>query len=257
MRDIIPIRDYLKRGIVVNKFRELIEAPARIIRTANPDIVRRLKKHKPPPTKPSLKLVKPLLPKGPGLQFERDGQRLEYIFKHGGRWVIDTNHAAQRMGERNSYSNKEIEGFFRRMINKYLSMGPEYTNLNNPEFLFFSKSMNQGMIIAYRKDFKKIDSKKHFVVVTFFPKGSKRVKRGTDIIMIESYDYGAGPIFSDEFVEYMSQLRCQYGTSYECFFDGKQTYIPECIQIENIKFDIIFCEGKLFQISDFEVIEID
>lgn len=243
---------------MVDKFRKLLEEPARIIRTANPDIVRRLKKDKPRPTKPKLKLVKPLLPEKPGrLQFTRGGSRLEYIFKHGGRWVIDTNHAAQRMGERNSYSDKEIEGFFRRMIDKYLSLGPAYTNLNNPEFLFFSKSLNQGMIIAYRKDFKKIDNKKHFVVVTFFPKGSKRVKRGTDIIMLESYDYGDGPIFSDEFTEYMDQIRCQYGSPYNCFLDGKQTYIPECIQLEDTKFDIIFCEGKLFHISDFEVIEID
>jgi len=222
----------------VQVFRQLLEAPARIIRTANPDIVKRLKKDKPP----NLKVVPP---------------GSEYIFNHKGRYVIDTNHAAQRMAERNSYSKKEIDTFFRRMIEKYLSMGPSYTNLNNPEFLFFSKSLNQGMIIAYRKDFKRIDSKKHFVVVTFFPKGSKRVKRGTDIIMLESYDYGNGPLYSDEFVEYMEQLRCQYGKSYECFLDGTSTYIPECIQIEDIKFDIIFCEGKLFQFSDFEVIEID
>ncbi|MHC4951854.1 MAG: hypothetical protein ACYTEU_12860, partial [Planctomycetota bacterium] len=114
------------------------------------------------------------------------------------------------------------------------------------------------MIIAYRKDYKRIDNKKHFVVVTFFPRGNKFAKPGTETILIESYDYGNGQKkYSDEFVEYMSWLRCQYGSPYECFLDGKQTYIPECIQIEDVKFDIIFCEGKLFQISDFEVIEID
>lgn len=224
------------------KFRQLLETPAKIIRTANPDVVRRIKKSR-PDKKPDLKLVKP--------------DPNEYIFKHKGRYVIDTSHAARRMAERNSYSQKELETFFRRMIEKYLSMGSDYLKLNNPEFLFFSKSLNQGMIIAYRKDFKKIDSKKHFVVVTFFPRGNKFAKPGTETILIESYDFGNKKAFSDEFTRYMSWLRCHYGSQYECFLNGKQTYIPECIQLEDVTFDIIFCEGKLFQISDFEVIEID
>lgn len=241
---------------MTDNFRDLLEAPARIIRTANPEVVRRLKKDRPQRRKPDLKLVKPLTPDKPGrLQFDKDGQRLEYIFQHRDRWVIDTNHAAQRMQQRNSYSNKELATFFRRMIDKYLSLGPDYLKLNNPEFLFFSKSLNQGMIIAYRKDFKKIDNKKHFVVVTFFPRGNKRAKPGTEIIMLESHEHGQS--FSEKFINYMSWLRCNFGSQYECFLNGEQTYVPECIQLEDVKFDIIFCEGKLFQISDFEVIEID
>lgn len=249
---------YPIRTIILNKFRELLESePARIIRTANPAIVRRLKKDR-----PKLSAVPPptgdyLFKKNKDLQPAPLTSESEYIYQHKGRYVIDTNHAAQRMAERNSYSKKELDTFFRRMIEKYLSMGSKYTSLNNPEFLFFSKSMNQGMIIAYRKDYKRIDSQKHFVVVTFFPKGSKRVKKGTDIIMLESYDHGTGPIFSDEFVEYMSCLRNEFGHPYECFLKDGTDYIPECIQLEDVQFDIIFCEGKLFNIADFEVIEID
>lgn len=109
----------------------------------------------------------------------------EYIFKHKGRWVIDTDHAAARMIQRKQLSQKQMDFFFRKMIEKYLSMGPKYTNLNNPEFLFFSKSLNQAMIIAYRRDYKKIDSQKHFIIVTFFPRGNRRARPGTDTIMLE------------------------------------------------------------------------
>ena len=75
--------------------------------------------------------------------------------------------------------------FFRKMIEKYLGMGPKYTNLNNPEFLFFSKSLNQAMIIAWRRDYKRIDSQKHFIIVTFFPRGNKRARPGTETILLE------------------------------------------------------------------------
>ena len=237
---------------MAKKFRELLEEPARIIKPANPEIVARLK------AKDDLTKF---MAKGTRLEFIRDGISLEYIFKHKGRWVIDTTHAAQRIVERGVFSIKEMEFFFRKMIEKYMSMGSKYTSLNNPEFLFFSKSLNQGMIVAYRKDFKKIDNQKHFVIITFFPRGSKRTKQGTETILLEAYTYGTSPVYSDEFVRYISELRCNHGKEYECFTEagyGDTDYIPECIKIKGCpEFDIIFCEGKLFQIANYHVIECD
>jgi hypothetical protein len=109
----------------------------------------------------------------------------EYLFKYNGRWVIDTNHAITRFMQRNQLTTKQLETFFRRMIDKYLSMGPRYLKMNNPEFLFFSKSLNQGMIIAFRRDYKRIDSLKHFIIVTVLPRGKRRPKPGTDVILLE------------------------------------------------------------------------
>lgn len=228
-------------------FRNLLDEGAKIIAPPNPEVVARLKSKQ--------DLTKYMSTKG--LQFERDGVRLEYILKHKGRWVIDTTHAAQRIVERGVFSVKEMEFFFKKMIEKYLSLGSRYTNLNNPEFLFFSKSLNQGMIVAYRRDFKKVDNQKHFVIVTFFPRGSRRTKKGTETILLESYAYWKNdPVYSDEFTAYMSELRCTYGKEYECHLDGD--YIPECISIDGCEeFDIILCEGKLFQIANYNVIEID
>ncbi len=238
-------------------YRELLEA-AKIIRTANPDIVRRLRKDKPKTNGNGYKNKK------------KNGRKVvpmhamfgktEYIFKHKGRWVIDTNHATERMAQRNQFTKKEIEVFFRKMIEAFLKKGSRYTDMDiysgANEFLFFSKSLNQGMIIAYRKDYKNIDDNQHFVVVTFFPRGAKRAKKGTETIMLESYIFEDGPVYSDEFMEYMSELRHFYGSKYG--YGKDQTYIPECITLdENTRFDIIFCEGKLFQIADYRVIEID
>lgn len=231
----------------MTNFRNLLEG-AKVISPPNPEIIARLKK------KDDLTRF---MAKGPRLEFERNGVRLEYIFKHKKRWVIDTTHAAQRIVERGVFSVKEMEFFFRKMIEKYLSLGSKYTNLNNPEFLFFSKSLNQGMIVAYRKDFKKVDNQKHFVIVTFFPRGSRRTKKGTDTIMLESYSYGNDSVYSDEFMFYMSELRQQYGRpANECFLGGD--YIPESICIDECAdFDIVFCDDKLFQICNYHVIECD
>lgn len=223
----------------MTKFRQLIEA-AKIIKPADPAVAAKLRAQK---TR--------LMSKG-GLEFSRDGQRLEYIMKHKGRWVIDTTHAAQRIVERGVFSIKEMERLFKRMMDTF--MRSSYSTTNNQEFLFFSKSLNQGMIVAYRKDFKKIDNQKHFVVITFFPRGNKRAKPGTETILLEAYEYGTSPVFSPEFTRYISELRCDHGEGYECF-DGD--YIPECIKIKDCpEFDIIFCEGKLFQIANYNVIEI-
>ena len=158
-------------------FRKLLEG-VKILAKPSPEILARIK------SKKSTDLST-FMAKGKRIEFERDGVKLEYIFKHKGRWVIDTDHAAARIVQRGQISERAMEFFFRKMIEKYLSMGPKYTNLNNPEFLFFSKSVNQGMIIAYRRDYKKIDSQKHFIIVTFFPRGNRRARPGTDTIMLE------------------------------------------------------------------------
>jgi hypothetical protein len=159
-------------------FRKLLEG-VKVLAKPSPEILARIK--------PKSKDLSTFMAKGKRLELERDGVKLEYIFKHKGRWVIDTSHAAARIVQRGEISSRAMEFFFRKMIEKYLSMGPKYTNLNNPEFLFFSKSVNQGMIIAYRRDYKKIDSQKHFVIVTFFPRGNRRARPGTDTIMLERY----------------------------------------------------------------------
>jgi hypothetical protein len=150
------------------KYRSLLEdGGVKILAPPSPEILARIQKKA------------PAAPKG-DMDFSS-----EYLFKHKGRWVIDTDHAAERMVQRKQLTSKQMKFFFRKMIEKYLSMGSKYTNLNNPEFLFFSKSLNQGMIIAFRRDYKNIDSKKHFIIITFFPRGNKRARKGTETIMLE------------------------------------------------------------------------
>jgi hypothetical protein len=150
------------------KYRSLLEG-AKVLAPPSPEILARIQKKPPAAT----------TRKG-DLDFTD-----EYLFKHKSRWVIDTDHAAERMVQRKQLSSKQMEFFFRKMIEKYMSMGSKYTNLNNPEFLFFSKSLNQGMIIAFRRDYKRIDSKKHFIIITFFPRGNKRARPGTETILLE------------------------------------------------------------------------
>jgi hypothetical protein len=173
----------------MQNYRNLIE-DARVIAPPNPEIVARIQKK----NELSLYIASN---DGKSLEFERDGIHLKYIFKYKGRWVITTNHAALRIVQRGQISLKGMEFFFRSMIKKYLSMGPKYTNLNNPEFLFFSKSLNQGMIIAYRKDKMKIDNQKHFVIVTIFPRGKKLAKPGTESILLETLYPGYEIIICD------------------------------------------------------------
>lgn len=160
-------------------YRNLLEG-AKVIAPSSPEIVAALKQGK-----------AEIMAKS-GLEFNRSGHRLKYIFKYKGRWVIDTEHAAERRVQRGSVSLKEMETFFKNMIEKFLSEKRRGSN-----FLIFSRKLNQGLVIDYRLDYKKVDTQKHFIIVTFLPRGKSQPKSGTAVILIEKLFPGYNVIVCD------------------------------------------------------------
>jgi hypothetical protein len=163
----------------MSSYRNLIEG-AKVIKPSTPEIVAALKQGK-----------GEIMAKS-GLEFNRAGVQLKYIFKYKGRWVIDTEHAAERRVQRGSVSLKEMETFFKNMIDTFLSEKRRGYN-----FLIFSRKLNQGIVIDYRLDYKKIDAQKHFIIVTFLPKGKSQPKSGTAVILIEKLFPGYNVIVCD------------------------------------------------------------
>jgi len=98
----------------------------------------------------------------------------EYQLKHRGRWVIDTSHALDRMDERDVELRN---GSLRAMVDRVMGL-KNYARLPyNTEFFVWFRSMQQGAIVAHRRDTKSGSKKLHFFVVTVYPKG-KRPEQG-------------------------------------------------------------------------------
>jgi hypothetical protein len=97
----------------------------------------------------------------------------EYIIQHNGRWIIDTTHALERMAERETAPMVELEDNFKKMVDRIMTLKTYHKLPYNTEFFVWFRSIQQGFIVAHRRDTKIGSKKLHFFIVTAYPKGSK------------------------------------------------------------------------------------
>lgn len=165
------------------------------------------------------------------------------IFTHRGRHVIDTNHAVDRFNQRNSLPKEDLDLLFKRMIDKFLNK-----EIDHPEeFLVYSMSLHQGLIVAYRKDKYTDESTKQFFVVTFLPPGKKNPRPGTPTITVEQYynDY------SDNLIIYINDLMSYNNT---LLTEEQKTYDYETINLNGL--EVILSENKIYDFK-IPVVEIE
>lgn len=115
----------------------------------------------------------------------------EYIFNYRGKNVIDTKHSIDRRYERVKkgefyLSEKELVSFFKNIIDYLISRDAEWVDIKETEILFFSKSLDQGIVIAYRRDYRDKKGEKHPVIITYLPRGRSNPKPGTVKVLLES-----------------------------------------------------------------------
>lgn len=179
----------------------------------------------------------------------------EYIFYYRGRYVIDTKHATERKIQRNQITQQEVETLYKRMIDDMLKKNESYQNTDG-HYLFFSKSLNQGIVIHYRHDGKKKERKERdFIIITFLPRGNSYPQQNTKKVVLENYENN--DYFSEEFVNYINDIISEKNTILQEQIEEKYNgmYDVEISEDEKIKF--YFVEGKLWDLVDYELIEIE
>ena len=88
-------------------------------------------------------------------------------------------HAAAQAYERvKDFTTEHWKKFFTKVIDTIVKR-----SLNSGEYLFFSRSMNQGSVLAYNKERRTIN------LITTLPKGRSNPKPGTDKVLVESIEY--------------------------------------------------------------------
>lgn len=116
-----------------------------------------------------------------------------YIYKHRGKFIIDTKHSIDRKYERAKegtfqLNEKELIFIFEKIIEYCIKNENKWKNEYQTDMLFFSKSLNQGVVITYREDKYAKSNEKHVVILTYLPKGKSNPKPGTQKIITESKD---------------------------------------------------------------------
>lgn len=179
----------------------------------------------------------------------------EYIFKYRDRFVIDTKHAFQRAIERNNLTEDELVTLYKNMIDAFLAKGESYTERDG-EYLFFSKSLQQGLVIGYEIDKKapKGHTLRDFITITFLPRGRSNPKAGTEKIIVESTMFGETNM-SQDFVDYINSISKDFAKSR--IKNGQNTFIIEDIFDEEIEMEMYWEEGKAWDLVEkYELIEI-
>ena len=99
--------------------------------------------------------------------------KFEYMIEHRGMKVILTNHARSQMRQRYDFAIEAQKKFFTACIDGINSQGwtPDF---ENHEIFIYSKAMRQGIVAAFRRDFKSEGNKTCLVVVTVYPKGRRK-----------------------------------------------------------------------------------
>lgn len=112
----------------------------------------------------------------------------EYVFGVDGQYVIDTKHAGERIVQRGTLTQKELETLYTRMIK------------SNPKrigtYIFYSQSLRQGLVVNYRVDGRAARigvDEPQFIIITFLPRGKHHAAnpRDTKVMLeslMESYD---------------------------------------------------------------------
>jgi hypothetical protein len=109
---------------------------------------------------------------------------VEYMLEHRGLKVILTNHCKEQFRKRRDMSIERQKAWFIRAIDGLAEQNwtPDF---ENHEIFIYNKSMKQGMVVAFRRDFKAESSKVCFVVVTAYPKGRRKgAQSDTEVIYV-------------------------------------------------------------------------
>jgi hypothetical protein len=128
-------------------------------------------------------------------------------YEYRGRRVIDTRHAVARYAERNVVKTDEFASFLKKCIDWLKSNGS--TNLH---YLFYSRSLEQGIVAAYEPDTVnfgltiKPSPLNHMVILTVLPPRKQEEREGskpTKKILMESTSYTP---CSDEVSSYLANI---------------------------------------------------
>lgn len=161
--------------------------------------------------------------------------------------VIFTSHSVQRQIER-EISNEDLKVLCIRAIEEIKNYPKKYSYAGS-EFLFFSKELNQGMIIDYRRDRENPkDERKHLIVVTVLPKGKKQEKPGTNKVVVENYVVND---LSDIFLEYFNEVIIPNDFSLiEDIYE---------VSVENLNYNLkaTFVDNKFYNLINAEIVELD
>lgn len=101
-----------------------------------------------------------------------------YLYHWKNKWIINTKHGLDRIGQRNKLTADELKRLFKEAIEKTIELGTHV----GEEILFWSKSLKQGFVSA-------IDSQGNIDLITFLPRGKHQPKTGTEHIVLESKQY--------------------------------------------------------------------
>jgi hypothetical protein len=175
------------------------------------------------------------------------GKNNEYIYNYKGKWIIDTKHAADRFLQRSTIEISDLEFLFKKAIEWVLKKGQER------EYLFFSRSRRQGIVVDYRKDGRGKIKGNNLVVITFLPRGKNNPKEGTEPVMLESYD-GHDP---DDLMACLEATMQEYGLSTSLLESESDKTVSKTIDIDGFKFNLIFVENKFWDFDGIEYVELD
>jgi len=100
------------------------------------------------------------------------GSKFMYFWKN--KWIINTKHGLDRIGQRNKLTTTELKRLFKEAIEKSIELGVRA----GEEILFWSKSLKQGFVSA-------IDNQGNIDLITFLPRGKHQPKDGTEHVVLE------------------------------------------------------------------------
>jgi len=182
----------------------------------------------------------------------------EYLYSFKGKWIIDTKHSVQRKVERNELEEREIELLFKRSIKELIKRGRSYTEKDGL-YLFYSKSLDQAMIIDYREDKKGKSKGRHLIMISYLPKGRSKPRPGTEKIVVERHEESCY-IDNQEFVDYFNNLTIVEHEEVELVegtIEGNYKVKIKDSNEDIIELEVYYCESKMWHLISHELMEID
>lgn len=182
---------------------------------------------------------------------EKDGfARYEYE----GRRVIDTKHSLEREVERD-IGRDNINLLLKRSIDHLKMKGERFIH-----YLFFSKSLNQGIIVSFEPDTVNFGLSSrpspinHVVILTVLPRGRQEVRQGsrpTEKVILESH---SPERMSNMMSAYLSELFDLTLTEDDMKFDG---IIDRTVDIDGKEYILYIDNGKIWDLYGATIVELD
>lgn len=97
----------------------------------------------------------------------------EYLASVDGHKVIGTAHSYRRLLQRNVDGSK-VQAFYTDMVNKCLNDQRFMAAPDNTEWFIYSRRLQLGLMVAYRRDYKSTDDARSFIIMTVYPPKSRR-----------------------------------------------------------------------------------